>query len=256
VTAGVWALHTTGSMEDANVHLPALEAAGLLGISEEGGVATLWFAERVDALPVSGTWEHVGDRDWNAEAHARLQPVRVGAITVAPPWAARAGDLVIDPGQAFGTGHHETTTGCLAALQELDLAGRSLLDVGCGSGVLAIAAARLGAGPVVGVDTDPLAVSATRANAEANGVAVDVRLGSAADVDGVFDVVVANLDTATLSRVHTDLVARLAPGGTLIASGISRARTAEAVGALAASGVPVLVRPGAEWAVLLGRRPV
>jgi ribosomal protein L11 methyltransferase len=248
-----WALRTNGTLEDANVHLAALEAAGLLGISEEDGRATLWFPARAEGLPLGGDWEPVEDRDWNARSRALLTPVTVGTVTVAPPWAAGQGDLVIDPAQAFGTGHHETTTGCLAALQELALDGRSVLDVGCGSGVLAIAAARLGAGSVTALDIDPLAVKAARANAAANAATVEAVEGSVdAAGDRRFDVVLANLDTTTLARLADRLVARLAPGGTLIASGVGLERQAEAVGAFAAAGLAVLVRAGGEWAVVVG----
>lgn len=253
-----WALRTGLGLEEVNVHLAALEAAGLLGLAEEGGVATAYFPARVDGLPLHGVWEAVPERDWLAVWKEGLEPVTVGALTVTPPWIdAGPGAIVIDPGQAFGTGHHETTTGCLAALQELDLAGRSVLDVGTGSGILAIAAARVGAGRVVGVDTDPLAVTAARANAEVNGVDVDVREGSAeAAAPERFDVLVANLDTDTLARLAPALAARLAPGGALIASGVSRGREPEAVAALAATGLPPLTRPGREWVVLLAHAPI
>lgn len=250
-----WALRTGVGMEAVNLHLAALEQAGLLGLAEEDGAATAYFPARVDGLPVDGDWEAVPERDWLAVWKEGLEPVTVGALTVTPPWIDAGPDaVVIDPGQAFGTGHHETTTGCLAALQELHLAGRSVLDVGTGSGILAIAAARLGAGRVVGVDTDPLAVAAARANAAVNDVDVDVREGSAdAAAPERFDVVVANLDTDTLSRLATALADRLAPGGSLIASGVSLARQTEAATALTRAGLRPLTRPGREWVVLLAR---
>lgn len=250
-----WALRTGESLDDVNLHLAALEAHGLLGIAEEDGRATCYFPDRIDGLALEGTWEEVGERDWSEAWKAGLEAVTVGTLTIAPPWIAVPGAVVIEPAQAFGTGHHETTTGCLAALQELDLRGRSLLDVGTGTGVLAICGARLGAAPVVAVDTDPLAVAAARDNAAVNVVAVDVRAGSADAVAETFDVVVANLDTATLAAVATELVARLRPGGTLIASGVSVERAEEAVAALLAAGLPVTARPGREWVVAVGRRP-
>lgn len=247
-----WALRTAEGLETLNVHLAALEAAGLLGMAEQAGRATAYFPARVDGLPVHGEWEAVPERDWLAVWREGLEPVTVGALTVTPPWIdAGPGALVIDPGQAFGTGHHETTTGCLAALQELELRGRSVLDVGTGSGILAIAAARLGARRVVGVDTDPLAVAAARANAEVNGVRIDVLEGSAgAAAPERFAVLVANLDTETLSRLAPALAARLAPGGTLVASGVSLDRQAEAVTALTLAGLPPVARPGREWVLL------
>jgi ribosomal protein L11 methyltransferase len=117
---------------------------------------------------VEGGWEERW-RDFH-------KPVRVGPLWVGPPWAEAPADaiaVVVDPGRAFGTGAHATTRLCLEAL--VDLRRGSLLDVGCGSGVLAIAAALLGYAPVTGIDTDPAAIEATLANAAANGVTVDAR---------------------------------------------------------------------------------
>jgi ribosomal protein L11 methyltransferase len=252
-----WALRTNLDLEALNVHLDALEAAGLLGIVEEDGAATAYLPARVDGLPVAGRWEPVADVDWVAHGRRHARTVRIGPLVVAPPWlaAGEADPIVIDPGQAFGTGDHETTAGCLAALCELGVQGRSVIDVGTGTGVLAIAAARLGARRVVAVDTDPLAVDAARHNAGANGVLVEVRQGSADALAEPFDVVVANLDTDTLRALADVLVARLAPGGTFIASGVSLERSDEAVEAFAAAGLRVLARPGREWVVLTGRHP-
>lgn len=254
-----WVLRTALSTDELNLHLAALEAAGLLGIEEQDGRASAYFADRAD-LAVPGEWERVPDRDWNAEARKHLTAVRVGGLVVTPPWIteppAEGVRVVIDPAQAFGTGHHETTTGCLAALQELQLAGRSVLDVGTGSGVLAIAAALLGAGPITAIDNDPLAVEATVQNAAANGVVVDARLATPDQVDGVFEVVIANLDTATVNVVARDLAARLAPGGTLVASGVSVPRMDEGVAALEAAGLVVWARPGQEWVLLSARHAV
>ncbi|CAN5147195.1 50S ribosomal protein L11 methyltransferase [soil metagenome] len=262
MAAGTWALRTGVDLDTVNVHLEALEAAGLLGITEEDGRATVWLPERVAGLPVSGEWEAVPDADWHAQWKARLEPVEVGSLRIVPPWKARPHgegsaidggiDLIIEPAQAFGTGHHETTAGCLAALCELDLVLASVLDVGTGTGVLAIAAARLGAATVVAVDTDPLAVAAATDNASANDVRVDVRLGSVHEVHGRFDLVLANLDTATLSSLAPALVARLAARGALIASGVAVERRSEAVAAFAAAGLPVWDRAGGEWVVLVG----
>jgi ribosomal protein L11 methyltransferase len=252
-----WALHTEIDLDAVNLHLGELEAAGLLGIVEEGGRATAYFRHRVEGLPLAGRWEPVPDVDWHAAWRERLEPVRVGPLVIAPPWKASPGPgvIVLEPGQAFGTGHHETTTGCLAALCELDLRHRTILDVGTGTGILAIAAARLGAAGVVAVDVDPLAVEAARDAVGRNGVDVLVVEGSL-DVapGGRFDVVLANLDTSTLAALATGLVARLRPGGTLIASGVSIEREREAVEAFSAAGLPVLSRRGREWVVLSGRR--
>jgi ribosomal protein L11 methyltransferase len=123
------------------------------------------------------------------------RPVTVGPLWIGPPWASAPADalaVVIDPGRAFGTGGHATTRLCLELL--LDAPRGSVLDVGCGSGVLAIAAARLGFGPVAAVDVDENAVEAARANAAANGVAIELRCTDALRRSlPAADLVVANL---------------------------------------------------------------
>ncbi|MGI9015985.1 MAG: 50S ribosomal protein L11 methyltransferase, partial [Euzebya sp.] len=125
----------------------ALVLAGIdcLGLSEDDGIATAWFALRPDHdLPLPGRWEEVDDHDWSQRWKQGLQPVTVGRITVTLPWLAPAGPqthpdgsitLVIEPGLAFGTGHHETTNGCLAALQRQPPAGCEVTDIGPGPGV-------------------------------------------------------------------------------------------------------------------------
>lgn len=258
--APTWTLTTSASLEDVNVHLQALTQAGLLGMAEQDGTTTLYLSRRSDDLPVAGTWAPLEDQDWNAAWKAGFDPVVVGGVSVLAPWhdpvEPTPVTLVIEPAQAFGTGHHETTTACLAALQELDLSGQSVFDVGTGTGVLALAARALGAGRVLAVDIDPLAVTAAAENAERNGLAIDVAAGSA-DAAGTerFDVVIANIDTATVTALAADLVAALKPGGRFIGSGVSNERAAEALDALRAAGMSVAATPGNEWSLLSGNRP-
>lgn len=252
-----WALVADASIEDGNVHLPQLQQLGLLGAVEQDGRSWWYFPAPVEGLPLEGTWEPVPDTDWSQAWRDQLEPVTVGALTIAPPWLAEPGPdtVVIEPAQAFGTGHHETTVGCLAALQELDLAGRRVLDAGTGSGVLAIAAARLGAAEIVACDIDPVAVDAARGNIADNGVDVTVVEGDVAIVgQRRFDAIVANLDTSALAWAAASLVRRLADGGTLIAAGVSRERRDEAMAALGDAGLATLDRPGDEWVVLIGRK--
>jgi ribosomal protein L11 methyltransferase len=166
----------------------------------------------------------VDDKDWLESWKAEFVPIHIGAFVVRPTWSEPADDaveIVLDPGMAFGTGLHPTTQQCLEALSTLPLEGRSVLDVGTGSGILAIAAAKRGASPVVAVDTDTLAVDAARENAVANGVAIPVGVGSAADVPGRFEVVIANIVAPVLQRIAPHLAARLASGGTLLLAGIT-----------------------------------
>jgi ribosomal protein L11 methyltransferase len=166
----------------------------------------------------------VDDKDWLESWKAEFVPIRIGAFVVRPTWSEPdhdAVEIVLDPGMAFGTGLHPTTQQCLEALSTLQLEGRSVLDVGTGSGILAIAAAKRGASPVVAVDTDPLAVDAARENAVGNGVAIPVGVGSAAEVPGRFEVVIANIVAPVLQRIAPHLAARLASGGTLLLAGIT-----------------------------------
>ena len=146
--------------------------------------------------------------DWQERWRQFHRPIRIGPLWVGPPWeAAPAGAVrvVIDPGRAFGTGAHATTRLCVELL--LDLPQGSVVDIGCGSGVLSIAAARLGHRPVIALDNDPAAIGATSENAEANGVEIDVRLADAlADELPAADAALANASFAAAhqlaSRLH------------------------------------------------------
>jgi ribosomal protein L11 methyltransferase len=150
---------------------------------------------RVETGPVASGWED----EWK-RFH---RPVRVGSLWIGPPWEdAPAGieAVVIDPGRAFGTGAHPTTRLCVELLLELDRG--SLVDVGCGSGVLAIAASKLGFAPVVAIDADDAAVDAATRNAAANGAEVDIRLVDAArDELPAAEIALANIDLPTLRRL-------------------------------------------------------
>jgi len=200
----------------------------------------------------------IDDRDWLESWKADFVPIRIGAFLVRPTWskvADNAIELVLDPGMAFGTGLHPTTHQCLEALSTLPLEGRSVLDVGTGSGILAIAAAKRGASPVVAVDTDPLAVDAARENAVGNGVAIPVGEGSAADVPGRFDVVVANIVSPVLQRIAPHLAARLTSGSTLLVAGISAPAETATLEAFAHVRLSVLDRTlRDDWVALALRR--
>lgn len=191
----------------------------------------------------------VRDLDWLEAWKAQFVPVRIGPFFVRPSWSevrgslrAQGTEIVLDPGMAFGTGLHPTTRQCLEAVGGIRLEGRTVLDVGTGSGILAIGAARRGAARVVGVDTDPLAVRAARENAERNGVAIEVREGSASDVGGTFDVVLANLVADVLVTIARDLRGRVADGGTLVCAGIVTPKEDAVRAAFAAQGLDVTAR--------------
>jgi ribosomal protein L11 methyltransferase len=164
----------------------------LVAYTDAGGEERLWQAfGGARSTEVEDGWEERW-RDFH-------RPVQVGRLWVGPPWEAapaRGVVVVIDPGRAFGTGAHPTTQLCLELLQEL--APGSLLDVGCGSGVLSIAAALLGYSPVLGVDTEDAAVAATRANAAVNGVEVGAELVASDAALPAADVIVANISLAAV----------------------------------------------------------
>ncbi len=245
---------------------------GALGLWERSGEVVAWFPEPValdattDTEPLAGQlrsvrWSTEQDRDWQAEWKATIEPVRAGRTVIVPTWLAadhvpEEDDLTIllDPGRAFGSGHHATTTLCLEVLDELDLAGRlagrHLADVGCGSGILAIAGAARGA-TAIGVDIDADAVAATRENADRNRVTVDVRHGSVEVLAHRADVLVANLVTDVVAQLAVPLVQATAE--LLIASGITVQRQDVAIDALTDAGLRIDDRrERGGWIVLVG----
>lgn len=251
-----------GPGDDPDVLAGQLWLAGAEGVWVRPGDVVGYFPSPDAEVPHGGRWEEVEEVDWAARWKEGIAPVAAGPFDVVPTWLADEHPelpgrprIVLDPGQAFGSGHHDTTLGCLEALAELDLAGRSVLDVGTGTGVLAIAAARRGAAPVVGVDVDPDAIEVARANAGSNGVDVDLRVGSVGAAHGTFDVVVANVLTHTILELAEPLVAAVAPGGHLVTSGIGAERAERVAAALGAAGlVEVTTRVRGDWAVVAGRR--
>jgi ribosomal protein L11 methyltransferase len=171
------------------------EGVELAAYTDAAGEERLWhFFGSARGADVEGGWED----KWRAFHRAST----IGRLWVGPPWETpEPGKLavVIDPGRAFGTGSHPTTMLCLEVLQELEPA--SLLDVGCGSGVLAIAGALLGFGPVVGVDIEPPSVEATLENARANGVAVDARVVEPSEPLPPASLAVANISLESVSAL-------------------------------------------------------
>jgi ribosomal protein L11 methyltransferase len=187
----------------------------------------------------------VDDEDWARRSQQNLEPITIGKLTIFPsvesrgtsvPASARELSIVVQPSMGFGTGHHATTRLCLLALQAEPLAGRSLLDVGTGSGVLPMAAVRLGAAGAVGIDNDPDAIESARENLALNPDVTGVRflVADLEAADSPADVVTANLTGALLVREAGRLLRLVAPGGRLIVSGLLAAEREAVVDALSA----------------------
>jgi ribosomal protein L11 methyltransferase len=210
----------------------------------------------------------VHEEDWAAAWKAYFPVLRVGRrLVIRPTWRRhrrQTDDVVIalDPGMAFGTGLHPTTRLCLAALETLAdrgaIDGARVLDVGCGSGILAIAAVKLGAADALGVDTDQIAIESTLSNAGRNRLArrIRARVGSLPSGEPPFDVVLANLIAGLLVPLAGDLHDELRPGGTLLASGIFIDREGEVRSAFEAAGLVVTEHSAeGDWVAITATRP-
>jgi len=248
---------------EVTAHIPEDEAAPAVVDATE---RALWHLQAFGLRPVGDLRvRSVEDTDWLERWKEGYQPQRIGRVVVVPSWleAELGPDEVairLDPGMAFGTGLHPTTRACLALLQRTGPMPPRALDVGSGSGILALAALRLGAGHVDCLDTDAEAVRATLANAAANGLAgrVTARQGSMPETPAAepYLLVLANLVAAVLVELAPRLAAHLAPGGTLLASGIIEGRAAEVVAAFEAAGLAVEERmDDGEWVSLRVTRP-
>ncbi|MPY65592.1 50S ribosomal protein L11 methyltransferase [Deinococcus sp. SDU3-2] len=273
--------HLPGTFQTRETDLDALWEAGATGLEERAGTLRVYFDGRVPLPPSvsDGEWHEEADQDWQAEFRRTLRPVRAGRITIVAPWQQEEVEpgqlpLVIEPGMAFGTGHHATTRLAVEALSALGLdtrgprgTGARVLDVGTGSGVLALAAALLGARFAFGVDIDPVTVPIARENAGINGVpASQVRfeegtLGLDAltfPEEGVdaYDVVVANLYAELHDLLAGEYAAHLVPGGDLILTGILTGKLELVREALAREGFDdVRETVDGEWALVTARLP-
>jgi len=171
-------------------------------------------------------FDYIQSEDWLESLKKTFRPIHVtDRIIACPTWESydpQPGEIVIviDPKMAFGTGHHETTAQCLAGLEKLDPAGRRVLDYGCGTGLLAIAAMKLGAANAIGVDIDPEAVACARENILINDVEVELIESPKYIASPPCDIIAANLNTDLIIEVFDELNASLKPGGHIIYSGI------------------------------------
>lgn len=281
------------SSQDADMLADALSANGALSVSIESADGEqrlqaaqehtpLWRANRVTGLfpanadttavvdavrhtlgagaPLAYEIDRLDDADWGRAWMADYRPQPVAAnLWIIPSWCTppdpSAVNVVLDPGLAFGTGTHPTTRLCLEWLAALPLAQRTILDYGCGSAILAIAALKLGAARAIGVDIDPHALAASRTNAARNGVAERfvACTPQALPADATADVVVANILSATLIALAPELLARLRPHGWLGLSGIVVEQRDEVRTAFAPS-VKLAAHERDGWLLLAGQR--
>ncbi|RPI35109.1 MAG: 50S ribosomal protein L11 methyltransferase [Nitrospiraceae bacterium] len=167
------------------------------------------------------------EKDWNESWKKNFSPIDIGnKLTIVPSWVKADTDrlpVIIDPGQVFGTGHHESTRTCLILIERFseDFEEKSFLDIGTGTGILAIAAARLGFSPVTAIDNDPMSVEACLFNVELNCLKdIVIKKGEITDVEGTFDFISANLLAETLLQIAQEIASRLGPGGSAILSGM------------------------------------
>jgi ribosomal protein L11 methyltransferase len=226
---------------------------------EEG----LWHLGQIQSIP-DPLFRSVAEEDWTEAWKKRLKVLHIGEhVVIQPSWLdydPGPQDVVIqlDPGMAFGTGLHPTTQMCLRALEEFVQPGMEVLDVGTGSGILAIAAAKLGAKSVLAVDNDPQAVKVARSNVFDNNVRECVRVeqGSLPDGSGSYDLVVVNI----LARVIVELVEeglseRMRPDAVLITAGITVDKASEVAGVFERGGLELIDRRQQDdWISLLARR--
>jgi len=202
----------------------------------------------------------VADEDWANAWKQHFHPIRMGRIVIKPSWEdfePEAGDIIvdIDPGMAFGTGNHPTTELCILALQDYIKGGETVLDMGVGSGILAMVAAKLGAAKIVGLDIDSVAVEVARENVKNAGLddAIEIdRAETPLAFDGQADIVVANIIAKVIIDMAPDLAAKVKPGGILIASGIIADRAPNVIAALESAGLSFIEqRVEADWVALV-----
>lgn len=216
----------------------------------------LWHLRQVVEFPEPEV-RTLAEADWAHAWKDHFRPHRVGPFVIAPPWAepppADGLPVIIDPGLAFGTGLHPTTRLCLELTAELLRPGEAVLDLGTGSGILAVAAARLGAGSVLALDIDPLAVKAARANVRRNGLSRRIRVarGTLKGPAGPFGLILANLSAPVLTELAPAVAGSLQAGGRLVMSGLLVGRADELEALYTGLGLrPLGRRTSADWAAL------
>jgi len=249
--------------EPGSVNSPGWQRSRVVALFEPGADIAALLAQASQAIGLAGVpdWvvEEVAEQNWVQLTQSQFDPIRVSErLWIVPSWHDSpdpdAVNLILDPGMAFGTGSHPTTRLCLEWLERHVASGCTVLDYGCGSGILAIAAARLGAARVAGVDIDPQAVAAAHANAERNGVTA-LFADSTQPMAGEYDLVVANILSNPLRVLAPAICAHVRSGGRLALSGILREQAEEII-AIYAQWLPMQVADVREdWVCLAGIKP-
>ena len=219
--------------------------------------------EKAGQVPAM-TFEHalVPEQDWNESWKKGFHAIDIGErFTIRPPWEEKKEgriNLVVDPAMAFGTGHHETTRSCLLLMEKYadKNSEHTFLDLGTGTGILAIAASKLGYQRVVAVDTDPLAVDATQTNCALNGVTdIEVHEGSITALEETFDRIAANLISGVLVQLAPALSGHLKPDGIAYLSGILSGQEEEVIEAVKAAGLELIEKyPDGKWVSLVVKK--
>lgn len=249
--------------EPGSVNSPGWTHSRVLALFEPDAAVDSMMAAAAAEVGLSETpafsIEDIAEQNWVQLTQSQFDPIRVSErLWIVPSWHVTpdpaAINLILDPGMAFGTGSHPTTRLCLEWLERTVTADCSILDYGCGSGILAIAAGRLGAARISGVDIDPQAVEAAYANAERNGVTA-LFADSALPVAGEYDLVVANILSNPLRVLAPAICAHVRSGGQLALSGILREQAEEII-QIYAAWMPLTVADMREdWVCLSGIKP-
>lgn len=267
---GYYEFSIKASDESKDALIELMRGFGLLGIIESGPLITAYFSDSsgtekiLDGLKEAAlrlnksglnsdlSYAHVfvPEQDWNETWKNNFRPIDAGKnLSILPPWEKPTGskiNLIIDPGMAFGTGHHETTRFCLAIIEQYASAAKikdSFLDLGTGTGILAIAAAKLGFKKITAIDNDPLAIDAASRNAALNGLSnISLSEGEIACTSGPYNMIAANLVSETLIKIAPEIAKRLAPDGIALLSGMLIGQEMEVLKAMELCGLNLAKR--------------
>ena len=214
--------------------------------------------ERSDVAMSAASLERLEDADWVALTQRQFEPIRAGErLWIVPTWHEPPNpdgvNIVLDPGAAFGTGSHPTTRMCLAWLERTVRPGDSVLDYGCGSGILGIAALKLGASGATGVDVDPLALEAASYNSKRNGVQLEVR-DAQRELAGAFRITIANILANPLRMLAPVIASHTQPHGRIALAGILAEQADDVIGAYAPWAALAVTASDGAWVLVSGER--